>query len=155
MTFRPGARIGLDVGSVRIGVSRSDPGGILVLPVATITRRSSGEELERITGIIEEHAAIEVIVGLPLGLRGHEGSSAQAARKYAELLAGRIDIPVRLMDERLSSVSAHQQLHESGRKMVHHRTVVDQVAATVILEQALEQERRTGLPPGELVRKEL
>ncbi|HZK05180.1 MAG TPA: Holliday junction resolvase RuvX [Actinomycetaceae bacterium] len=154
MTFREGARIAVDVGGTRVGVARSDTGGVLVLPVATLTRRAGGEDVARIARMVREYDAIEVIVGLPLGMSGREGASALAARRYAEAIAREAGVPVRLVDERLSSVSAHQLLRDSGRSERRHRPVVDQVAATVILEQALEQERRTGEPPGELVAKE-
>lgn len=154
MTLRPGARLAVDAGGVRVGVARSEAGGTLVLPVATLTRRAAGQELAKIARMVEEYGAIEVIVGLPLGMSGEEGVSAASARRYAESIADLVDVPVRLVDERLSSVSAHQLLQQAGRRERHHRPVVDQVAATVILEQALEQERRTGKPPGELVKEQ-
>lgn len=154
MTFRTGARIAVDAGGKRVGVARSDPGGVIVLPVATLTRRAEGQEVARIARMVEEFAAIEVVVGLPKHLSGQEGESAASARRYAGAIARAVDVPVRLVDERLSSVSAHQMLQDAGRRERHHRTVVDQVAATVILEQALEQERRTGEPPGELVKEQ-
>lgn len=149
--MRTGARLGIDAGGTRVGVARSDAAGILVLPVATLTRRAQGQEIARIASMVEQYGVIEVIVGLPLHLSGTEGASAALARRYAGSIAEAVDVPVRLVDERLSSVSAHQRLRESGRSERHHRPVVDQVAATVILEQALEVERRTGRAPGELV----
>lgn len=154
MSFRTGARIAVDAGGTRVGVARCDPGGILVFPVATLTRRADGAEIDRISRMVDEFAAFEIIVGLPISLSGHEGPAALSVRRYAEAIAEQVHVPVRLVDERLTTVSAHQQLREAGRSTERHRSVVDQVAATVILEQALEQERRTGSPPGELVAKE-
>nr|NLD41508.1 Holliday junction resolvase RuvX [Actinomycetales bacterium] len=151
--MRTGTRLGVDAGGVRVGLARSDAGGVLVLPIATLTRRAAGQEIAKIARMVEEYAAIEVVVGLPLGMSGEEGASAANARRYAGAIAAAVDVPVRLVDERLSSVSAHQLLQDAGRRERHHRPVVDQVAATVILEQALEQERRTGEPPGELVKE--
>ena len=95
--------------------------------------------------------AIEVVVGLPLNLSGEEGEAAARARRYAGQIARRTGIPVRLVDERLTTVSAHQALRDSGRPGRRHRSVVDQVAATMILEQALAMERSTGEPAGELL----
>lgn len=149
MTVRPGARIAVDVGEVRVGVARSDPSGSLALPVRTLRRAADGAELGVLAGIVEEYGAVEVVVGLPLGLSGREGEAAVRARRYAGLLARRIRVPVRLVDERLTTVSAHHALHGSGRPGRKHRGVVDQVAATMILEQALAIERNTGEPAGE------
>lgn len=135
-------------------MARCDPGGIIVLPVATLTRRSDDGEIARIAQMVNEFNAIEVIVGLPLHLSGKEGASALAARRYAEAIANQVGVPVRMLDERLSTVTAHASLREAGRTTRDHRTVVDQAAAVVILEQALEQERRTGEPAGHVVVKE-
>lgn len=151
MTFRTGARIGVDVGEVRVGVARSDAAGTLALPVRTLRRAADGAEVGVLVRIVEEHEAIEVVVGLPLSMSGEEGAAAAAARHYAGLIARRTRVPVRLVDERLTTVSAHQALHDSGRPGRRHRSVVDQVAATMILEQALAIERSTGEPAGELL----
>ncbi|MFC7406167.1 Holliday junction resolvase RuvX [Georgenia alba] len=151
--FRRGVRVAVDVGSVRVGVARSDPDGILATPVVTIVRDSAAPDadLARIADVVAEQHALEVLVGLPRSLSGRSGPAARTARAYARRLAGALDVPVRLVDERLTTVTAHQALHAAGRSSRTHRQVVDQVAATVILEQALETERRTGEPAGELV----
>src|SRR5699024_11528319 len=112
--FRRGVRIGVDVGEVRVGVARSDRDGILATPVATITGEipTSIDELAR---IIETEGAMEVFVGLPRSLSGAEGRAAQTARAYAVSLANAVDVPVRVIDERLTTVSAHSAMHAAGR----------------------------------------
>lgn len=149
MSMRRGVRLGVDVGTVRIGVARSDPDGILALPVETLLRADDGTELDRLVAIAQEFSAIEVVVGLPRHLRGAEGVSAKGARRYARRIANALpQVRVCLVDERLSSNQAHHRLRESGVPEREHRAVVDQVAAQVILEQALEEERLGQHAPG-------
>ena len=149
--MRTGVRLGVDVGSVRIGIARSDPSGILATPVETV-RRGRGD-LDRIAALIAEHEVTEVIVGLPTSLSGREGTAAQAAREFAARLADRLppDV-VRLYDERLTTVTAESGLRERGVKGRARRQVVDQAAAVVLLQAALDGERLTDRPPGEIVR---
>ncbi|MFI9842686.1 Holliday junction resolvase RuvX [Nonomuraea sp. NPDC051941] len=145
--MRFGTRIGVDVGSVRIGVARSDPSGFLATPVETV-RRGKGD-LDRIAAIAAEHEAIEVIVGLPTSLSGREGQAAGLARQFAADLAVRLaPTPVRLFDERLTTVAATHGLRASGMKAKKQRGVVDQAAAVVLLQDALDSERATERPPG-------
>jgi len=154
----PGVRVGVDVGSVRVGVAVSDPGGVLATPVATV-RRDPGREpaagdpdVEQIASIVAEHGASVVVVGLPKSLDGHEGPAAQRARTYASVVAERVaPVQVRLVDERLSTVDAHRSLRDSGVAGRRHRAVVDQAAAVLILQTALDTERTTGSPAGEPV----
>jgi putative Holliday junction resolvase len=145
---RKGVRVGIDVGKVRIGVSRSDPDGLLATPVETVARSDGGADLQRIAAIVTELGAAEVIVGLPLALSGAQTASTADAIGFASALTGRLAVPVRLVDERLSTVSAASALHAAGRKAKQSRPVVDQVAATIILQHALDSERATGRPPG-------
>lgn len=151
--MRSGVRIGVDVGSVRVGVSACDPSGLLATPVVTLARDAEGGSDQRdLAGLVVERAAVEVVVGLPRSLSGGEGPAAAAAREYARSLARQVaPVPVRLVDERLSTVSAHQALRRSGVRERKGRPVVDQVAAVVILQHALDVERGSGRPPGELV----
>lgn len=146
-------RLGVDVGSVRVGLAASDPSGFIASPVETLRRdRTQGSDLRRIVTEVTERDAVEVVVGLPVSLSGREGPAAAAVRDYAADLAGRVaPVPVRLVDERLSTVSAHQALTASGRSGRRHREVVDQVAAVLILQTALDAERATGRPPGSTV----
>lgn len=151
--MRTGVRLGVDVGSVRVGVARSDPGALVVVPVETVPRDTTGgRDLDRIADLVREYDALEVVVGLPRTLRGDEGSAADAARRYATAIARRIaPVGVRLVDERLSTVSAHRTLRDAGVRGRRHRPVVDQVAAVVILQSALDAERSSGRAPGALV----
>jgi putative Holliday junction resolvase len=149
---RRGVRLGVDVGSVRVGLAASDPSGLLASPVETLRRDDrSGTDLARIAAEVAEREALEVLVGLPRSLSGGEGPAAQAAREYARRLAALLSVPVRLVDERLSTVSAHQSLRSSGVPGRRQRAVVDQAAAVVLLQAALDVERGTGRAPGELV----
>jgi len=143
----------VDVGSVRVGVARSDPSGMLATPVETVPRDVAGRsDLARIAEIVTECEALEVIVGLPRGLSGYEGAAARAARKYAVDVARRVSpVPVRVVDERLSTVTATRSLRDAGLKGRRHRPVVDQAAAVVILQSALDAERASGREPGSLV----
>ncbi|MBM9458814.1 Holliday junction resolvase RuvX [Nocardioides sp. zg-536] len=147
--MRRGVRIGIDPGDARIGVARSDPSGVLATPVETV-RRGKGD-LRRLQRIVEETEAMEVVLGLPRSLSGGEGPAAVKTREFAARLARRVaPVPVRLVDERLTTVTATAMLR-GQRKGAKQRAVVDQVAAVVILQQALEAESATGNPPGEVV----
>ena len=149
MSIRSGARLGIDVGTVRIGVARSDIHAILATPLATVIRNDGA--VTEIVRMIEEIEAMEVIVGLPLALSGTRTASTQDAVDFAQHVAEATSIPVRLVDERLSTVSAQHALHASGRDVRSSRPVIDQVAASIILQHALDVERSSGNPPGELI----
>ncbi len=148
--MRPGVRLAVDVGSVRIGVAASDPSGLLASPVETV-RRGAGD-LARLAELVIERDAIEVLVGLPRSLSGRDGAAANLARGFAADLAGAVaPVPVRLVDERLSTVSATRDLRAAGVGGRKQRAVVDQAAAVVFLQASLERERSTGDAPGEPV----
>jgi putative Holliday junction resolvase len=148
--LRHGVRLGIDPGDARIGVARSDPSGFLATPVETV-KRGRGD-LARIAAILAEEEAVEIVVGLPRSLSGREGPAAAKARTFAVELARRVaPVPVRLCDERLTTVSAEAMLRDRGRKGGKRRAVVDQAAAVVILQHALDTERATGAAPGEIV----
>jgi putative Holliday junction resolvase len=158
MPTRPGRRGGIDVGSVRVGVAASDPSALLATPVRTVSRDPDGStatttDLEEVAAIVAELEAVEVVVGLPRTLAGDEGAAAEAARTYAGRLSVRIaPVPVRLVDERHTTVDAHRNLRESGVDGRRQRSIIDQAAAVLILQAALDAERNSGRPPGELVR---
>ncbi|MFJ4038818.1 Holliday junction resolvase RuvX [Microbacterium sp. NPDC090007] len=147
--FRRGIRLGVDVGRARVGVARSDPDGLLAVPVETVARK--GEPVRRIAALAAEYEAFEVLVGLPLNLRGEDTASTVDARDFATALAAALSMPVRLVDERLSTVSAHGVLRQAGRSQRDSRSIVDQVAAVVLLQQALDVERQSGEPAGPAV----
>jgi len=147
---RFGVRVGIDPGDARIGVAASDPSGFLATPVETV-RRGSGD-VRRIAAIVAETEAIEVVVGLPRSLSGREGPAAVKVREFAARLARRVHpLPVRLCDERLTTVSAESMLRAQGRHGAKRRAVVDQAAAVLILQTALDTERTSGRAPGEIV----
>jgi putative Holliday junction resolvase len=151
---RYGVRLGVDPGDARIGVARSDPTGFLATPLETV-RRGRGD-LSRLARLVRDEGAVEVVVGLPRSLSGGEGPAATKSRDFAARLAIRIaPVEVRLQDERLTTVSAEAMLRDRGRKGAERRAVVDQAAAVLILQHALDTERATGRPPGELVRGDI
>lgn len=142
-------RVGVDVGTARIGLARSDPNGMLATPVETVSRDHAGTtDVVRIVAVVAELDAIEVVVGLPLALSGSPTASTNDAVGFAETLARSLTVPVRLVDERLSTVAAQSVLRAAGRKAKTQRAVVDQVAATIILQHALDIERALDKPPG-------
>ena len=145
-----GVRLGIDPGDARIGVAASDPDGVLATPVETVARGRG--DLDRLASLCEEYTATWVYVGLPRSMSGGEGPSAGKVRAFTRELAERLGpVPVSLCDERLSTVTAEGQLRGQGRKGKKRRAVVDQAAAVVILQGALERERQTGLRAGEPV----
>lgn len=147
--MRPGVRLGIDVGTARVGVARSDFHGMLATPVETVARGES--DLSRIRELVGEFDAVEIVVGLPIALSGRETASTEDARAFARRIAAERLAPVRMVDERLSTVSAHAALRGSGRNSRQSRSVVDQVAAVIILQHALDFERAADRPPGALV----
>lgn len=144
-----GRRLGVDVGSVRIGVACSDPDAILATPVETVRRDRSGKHLRRLAALAAELEAVEVVVGLPRTLADRTGPSAIDAIELADALAGRIaPTPVRLADERLTTVSAQRSLRAAGVRAKEQRAVIDQAAAVAILQSWLDQRRATLTGPG-------
>jgi putative Holliday junction resolvase len=147
---RPGVRLAVDPGSVRIGVARSDPSGVLATPLTTV-RRGKGD-LDALASLAQAEEAMEILVGLPRSLNGREGAAAATATKFAVALARRVaPLTVRLVDERFTTTTAHAALRAGGHDSRARRETVDAAAAAVLLEAALESERRTGTVPGELV----
>ncbi len=139
-----GRRLGVDFGEVRVGVALSDPSGILATPLVTLKRdRSRGTDLEALAALVAEHEVVEIVVGLPRTLAGRQGPAAQAATEYAGALARRLGgaVPVRLTDERLTTVSAARVLAERGVRGRRQRAVVDQAAAVEILQRWLDARR--------------
>ena len=153
MEFRPGVRVAVDVGTVRIGVAASDPTGMLASPVTVVRRdRRQGTDLDELAALIAERDAVGVVVGLPRTLRDTDSASTIDARDYAAALARRIaPVPVRLVDERLTTVTAARDLRSSGRSARTSRASIDAAAAVVLLDAALDRERSTGEPAGDPV----
>ena len=151
--MRRGRRLAIDVGDARIGVASCDPDGILATPLTTLRRDLANAEpadIAALAALVREYEAIEVVVGLPRSLKGGEGPAAVKVRGFAQELAkGIAPVPVRLVDERMTTVTASQGLRASGVKSKKGRSVIDQAAAVIILQQALESERVSGKAPGE------
>lgn len=138
-----GIWFGVDVGSVRVGVARSDPGGVLAVPVSTLARDGrANTDIAEVARLVAEYEAVGVVVGLPRTLAGREGESAQMARQYGALLAQAIaPLPVEFVDERLTTVSAHRKLTAgSVRGARAKRAVIDQAAAVELLQHWLESQ---------------
>jgi putative Holliday junction resolvase len=137
-----GRRLGVDVGTVRIGVASSDPDGILATPVETVRRDRTDKHVKRLARLVAEMDVVEVVVGLPRTLAERNGPSAVDAITVADALAARIaPIPVRLADERLTTVTAQRELREAGIKAKGQRAMIDQAAAVGILQTWLDQRR--------------
>ena len=151
--MRSGVRLGVDVGSVRVGVAASDPAGVLATPVTVLRRDARADrDVAELAALVREREAVEVVVGLPRSLRNAEGAAATTARAYAVKLAVAVaPVPVRLVDERLTTVEAARGLRAAGRDAKSARGVVDAAAAVVLLQSALDTERRTETPAGEIV----
>ncbi|MBL1067282.1 Holliday junction resolvase RuvX [Streptomyces sp. 7-21] len=150
--MRRGRRLGVDAGAARIGVASCDPDGLLATPVETVPARDTPAALRRLSQLVAEYEPIEVVVGLPRSLNGTEGRAAATARALAQRIARRVaPVPVRLVDERMSTVTAARDMRMSGVSAKRGRSRIDQAAAVVILQSALEAERLSGRPPGECV----
>jgi putative Holliday junction resolvase len=140
--------LGVDVGTVRVGVARSDPGGVLATPLVTLARDDADDaDVHELARLVREHGAAGVVVGLPKTLRDREGPSAAMARGYAHRLGRMIHpIPVELADERLTTVAAQRRLAQRGVRGKARRAVVDQAAAVEILQQWLDAHPAGGVP---------
>jgi putative holliday junction resolvase len=149
--MRKGKRLAIDVGTVRIGLASCDPDGILSSPISALSRsESSFESVQAIVSLVNELDVIEVLVGDPISLSGSATSSTRDARQLAAEIASVISVPVRLVDERLTTVSAQTKLRQSGISSRDAKSLIDSASAVEILEQALNTERSTGKAPGVL-----
>ncbi|KLL10192.1 MULTISPECIES: Holliday junction resolvase RuvX [Protofrankia] len=156
MNRRTGVHVGIDVGTVRIGVAASDPDARIAFPVTTLRRDTRlNSDLDEIAMIVRDRHAVEVVVGLPTRLSGLPGPAARKAREYADLLAARVaPVPVRLVDERLTTVVAHRRMAERGLRARDRRAVVDQEAAVQILQSALDIPHDAGASDAVATRRE-
>ena len=151
-----GRRLGVDVGSVRVGIALCDPDGILATPLVTLARDQRVNtdsddvptDMSEIRRLVDEHEIIGIVVGLPITLAGREGQAAALIRQYAEHLASVVDpVPVLMTDERMSTAAAARRLSERGVRGRRQRAVVDQAAAVEILQSWLDY-RRAGMLRG-------
>jgi putative Holliday junction resolvase len=142
--------LAVDVGSTRIGVAHCDSEGRVASPLTTVPRGEG--DLAALAGLAAADDVIEVVIGLPIGLSGREGPAAEDARTFAARLARQVaPVPVRLVDERFTTVIAHDALRRGGSGSRARRPRVDRAAAALLLQGALDMERSTGRPAGELV----
>lgn len=134
-----GVRIACDVGSVRIGLARCDPSGVLATPLEAV--RAGDDAFSRVAAIVRETEAVEIVIGLPLSMDGREGPAAERARAWADGLRAVVDLPVLFVDERLTTVEAQRGLHAAGRNTRTSRAVIDSASAVVLLQSHLDAER--------------
>ena len=147
--FRRGVRLAFDWGDARIGVAACDPDGVLAYPVRTV--RAGRDEIAQLVALVDEYRPMEVLVGFPRSLSGGEGPAAVKARERASRLAVAVPVPVRLVDERLTTVTASRRLSEGGKRAKEQRELIDAAAAVAVLEHALAFEQSREIPAGELV----
>lgn len=148
--MRPGVRLAVDVGSVRIGVARSDASATLAVPECTLDARKNW--LSGLQDVVEEYEPVEIIVGLPVSLDGRENAAAQRVREVVQQITSAIpEVPLRLVDERMTTNVAHQQMRATGVSTRDSRQFIDQAAAVIMLQEALDSERANGAAPGTLV----
>ena len=156
--FPQGVKLGVDVGMVRVGLASCDPDGILATPVKTLSRDlKKNSDVKVVVKEAATRGAVQIFVGLPRTMKGEEQSSAEMARSYADILVAALQsaglaVSVHLIDERLTTVSAHQALHEAGMSSREHRKVVDQVAAVGILQHAIDMQKARNANVGQAVR---
>lgn len=148
--MRRGVRLGVDIGSVRIGIAKCDPDGILATPVAVLNPQELIGELRK---LVDELTPIEMIIGYPIDLRGEEAIAAKNVRLVAQnIMESFPNISIRLVDERLTTRVARTQLQQNGHSTRSDKELIDAIAATVLLEDALEFERRTGNAAGQVLK---
>ena len=138
---RIGRRIAFDYGDVRIGVAICDPDGILATPLTSLQSKDPSLK-KQIAELIDEYEPVKIYVGQPKLLSGEDGSAVAKVLVFTEMLTSNFDIPVVMVDERLSTVSAAKQLRESGVSAKDARSVIDAAAAVAILEQGLANDRK-------------
>lgn len=157
-SYPQGAKLGVDVGMARVGLAASDPDGILATPLKTLSRDvKRNSDIKVVVKEAASRGVCQIFVGLPRTMKGEEKASAEMARRYAHILVSllqeaKLAIPVHLVDERLTTVSAHQALHKAGMNSREHRRVVDQVAAVEILQHAIDMQKARNTNVGEVVR---
>jgi putative holliday junction resolvase len=152
MTFRRGVRLGIDVGAVRIGLAVCDPDGILATPVGVVARGDG--DLAAIAAAVDEHGAMEVLVGFPVSLNGDVGTAAVQVMEFARQLSRCVNVPIRMVDERLTTASAQRSLHRAGRNTRESKSMIDAAAAALIVQNAIDFEKSTARPAGDALSAE-
>jgi len=148
VTMRAGVRLAVDVGRARVGIARSDRDALMAVPVDTVAR---DQAIDVLRSLVVDYSPVEIVVGLPLNMAGAHTASTDDAVEFANRLKRQVDIPVRMVDERLSTVSAMAGLHQSGKSVKTAKGLIDQASAVIILQHCLDTEKNTGTPPGFVV----
>jgi putative pre-16S rRNA nuclease len=136
--------LGLDVGSKRIGIAISDPLGITAQGLETLQRQNKRLDFEKLTRLVAEYQVSEIVVGFPLRMSGAEGMQAEKMHLFADELRERVQLPVHLWDERLTSAEANRLLRETEMSIKRRGQVVDQMAAVLILQSWMEHRSQAG-----------
>jgi len=131
-----GRVLGIDHGDVRIGIALSDETAFLASPLSTV--QNGPGAVDEIVALAEEYDAEKIVIGLPLNMDGSAGSATEKTRTFAAKLAKKTDAPIVESDERLTTVSAHQNLREAGLNGRQRKGVVDMAAAQIILQDWLD-----------------
>ena len=147
--LRPGRRLAIDVGKARIGLAISDVHGILASPIATLARSDYEANPDILFTFVEDFQdLLEIYIGLPLNLQGRSTSSTEDAVEFAKSLSATTNVPIRLVDERMTTAISNQQIRELGKSQNEARSTIDQMAAVAILEYAFQIERNSTKVPG-------
>ena len=151
--LRPGRRLAIDVGRARIGLAVTDIHAILASPLATVQRSDSLSESSILVlqQALEVGELLEIYVGIPVNLKGESTLSTDDSLDFAETLQATTSVPIRLIDERLTTSIANSQLRQVGKSQKDARSTIDQMAAVAILEFALSVESNTGMAPGKSI----
>ena len=137
--------LGIDFGEKRVGIAITDPTRTIAQPFKTIHYTSLKKLVTEIKAILAEKEVAKIILGLPLSMKGADSAQTQVVRDFADRLRNSCHVPVELLDERLTTVQAHQVMHQMGKKPSRHRDKVDQIAAQYILQTYIDREKTRGL----------
>lgn len=138
---RLGRRIAFDYGDVRIGVAICDPDGILATPLTTLLRKDP-QLKSQLSALFQEYEPVKIYVGSPKLLSGADGEAVKKVLEFTSFLTNNFDLPITLVDERLSTVSAQRQLQQAGKSARDSKNLIDAAAAVAILEQGLANESK-------------
>jgi len=137
--------LGIDPGTVRIGLALSDPSGTIAQPLVVLRRRSLQEDLQQLVRIVEEHGVEQIVVGLPRTMDGRLEAAAREAQAFGEQVRQATGRPLAYWDERLTTVAAERYLIEQGKRRTKRRQEIDRMAATLLLQGYLDYQRRPAL----------
>ncbi len=136
-----GRFLGIDHGNKRVGLALSDPMKIIAKPFKTLTYSNPADLMNALKDIIESESVERIVLGLPKGMKGQDTAQTEVVMNFADQLKAQLDIPIQLIDERLSSVSAEKALIQQEVKTGYNKGRIDQTAAAIFLQQYLEHIR--------------